>query len=70
MSDNKIWIPDKLNKWIMAELVEILDDNKYKVKTSQGIKTIKKDESKPTNNINKVERINNLINFAIVIEPP
>ena len=28
MSDNKIWIPDKLNKWIMAELVEILDDNR------------------------------------------
>ena len=38
MSDNKIWIPDKLNKWVMAELVEELGNNEYMVKTCEGLK--------------------------------
>jgi len=69
MNDNKIWIPDKLNKWIMAELVEELDDNEYMVKTVEGLKKVKKDDSKPTNNINKVERIYNLVNLVHLHEP-
>ena len=69
MNDNKIWIPDKLNKWIMAELVEELDDNEYMVKTAEGLKKVKKDDSKPTNNVNKVERIYNLVNLVHLHEP-
>jgi myosin heavy subunit len=69
MSNNKIWIPDKLNKWIMAELVEELDDNEYMIKTSEGLKKINRNDSKPTNNVNKVESINNLINLVHLHEP-